>query len=543
MVDLLIYAIGAVLVAGITFLATYFWLDQRAQSRVRLAQIEADRITEEAESRRRDTVLAAKDEAIRLRGDLDRELTQRRSEIERVERRVEQKEESIDKKAQAVEQREQGVRRQEQQFAHTRETWELERNKQVQEFERSKASQLQELEQSKRQHLQEVEHARDERLKELERIAGLTKDEAKAELIAEVEYEARNLAARRLHQIERETKDEADRRAQKILATTIQRIAADYVTESTVMVVPLPNDDMKGRIIGREGRNIRALEQATGVDLIVDDTPEAVTVSGFDPVRREVARRALTKLLQDGRIHPARIEEVVTKTQMELEQIMREEGERIAYEANVPGLHPDLIKLLGRLKFRTSYGQNVLGHSLEVSIICANLASELGADVNVAKTAGLLHDIGKAVDHEVEGPHALIGADIAKRLGRSSKIVHAIAAHHNEEEPQTIEAFIVQTADAISGARPGARREMVENYIKRLEALEGVANSFDGVEKSFAIQAGREVRILVRPNSVDDLGATRLAQDVVKKIEETLEYPGQIKVTVIRETRAVDYAR
>ncbi|MGB3306543.1 MAG: ribonuclease Y [Thermomicrobiales bacterium] len=543
MVDLLIYAIGAVLVAGITFLATYFWLDQRAQSRVRLAQMEADRITEEAETRRRDTVLAAKDEAIRLRGDLDRELTQRRSEIERVERRVEQKEESIDKKAQAVEQREQGVRRQEQQFAHTRETWELERNKQVQEFERSKASQLQELEQSKRQHLQDVEHARDERLKELERIAGLTTDEAKAELIAEVEYEARNLAARRLHQIERETKDEADRRAQKILATTIQRIAADYVTESTVMVVPLPNDDMKGRIIGREGRNIRALEQATGVDLIVDDTPEAVTVSGFDPVRREVARRALTKLLQDGRIHPARIEEVVTKTQMELEQIMREEGERIAYEANVPGLHPDLIKLLGRLKFRTSYGQNVLGHSLEVSIICANLASELGADVNVAKTAGLLHDIGKAVDHEVEGPHALIGADIAKRLGRSSKIVHAIAAHHNEEEPQTIEAFIVQTADAISGARPGARREMVENYIKRLEALEGVANSFDGVEKSFAIQAGREVRILVRPNSVDDLGATRLAQDVVKKIEETLEYPGQIKVTVIRETRAVDYAR
>lgn len=543
MVDLLIYAIGAVLVAGITFLATYFWLDRRAQSRVRLAQMEADRITEEAETRRRDTVLAAKDEAIRLRGDLDRELTQRRSEIERVERRVEQKEESIDKKAQAVEQREQGVRRQEQQFAHTRETWELERNKQVQEFERSKASQLQELEQSKRQHLQDVEHARDERLKELERIAGLTTDEAKAELIAEVEYEARNLAARRLHQIERETKDEADRRAQKILATTIQRIAADYVTESTVMVVPLPNDDMKGRIIGREGRNIRALEQATGVDLIVDDTPEAVTVSGFDPVRREVARRALTKLLQDGRIHPARIEEVVTKTQMELEQIMREEGERIAYEANVPGLHPDLIKLLGRLKFRTSYGQNVLGHSLEVSIICANLASELGADVNVAKTAGLLHDIGKAVDHEVEGPHALIGADIAKRLGRSSKIVHAIAAHHNEEEPQTIEAFIVQTADAISGARPGARREMVENYIKRLEALEGVANSFDGVEKSFAIQAGREVRILVRPNSVDDLGATRLAQDVVKKIEETLEYPGQIKVTVIRETRAVDYAR
>jgi ribonuclease Y len=279
------------------------------------------------------------------------------------------------------------------------------------------------------------------------------------------------------------------------------------------------------------------------VDLIVDDTPEAVTVSGFDPVRREIARRSLTKLLQDGRIHPARIEEVVYKTQLELEEIMREEGETVAYEANVPGLHPDLIKLLGRLKFRTSYGQNVLGHSLEVSLICATLAAEMGADVNVAKTAGLLHDIGKAVDHEVEGPHALIGADIAKRLGRSSRIVHAIAAHHNEVEPQTIEAFIVQTADAISGARPGARREMVETYIKRLEALEGVANSFEGVEKSFAIQAGREVRIMVRPNAVDDSGATRLAQDVVRKIEETLEYPGQIKVTVIRETRAVEYAR
>ncbi|MGI8406673.1 MAG: ribonuclease Y, partial [Thermomicrobiales bacterium] len=547
MVDFLIYAIGAVLVAGITFLATYFWLDQRAQSRVRMAQSEADRITEDAESTRRDAALAAKDEAIRLRGDLDRELTQRRSEIERIERRVEQKEVSIDTKSQALEQREEGLRRQEQQHSRSREAWDQERTKQAQDFERSKAIQLQEFEQTKSITLQELEQAKATtlheleqakgiRLQELERVAGLTSDEAKAELVAEVEYEARNMAARRLHQIERETKDEADRRAQKILATTIQRIAADYVTESTVMVVPLPNDDMKGRIIGREGRNIRALEMATGVDLIVDDTPEAVTVSGFDPVRREVARRALTKLLQDGRIHPARIEEVVAKTQSELEQIMREEGERIAYEANVPGLHPDLIKLLGRLKFRTSYGQNVLGHSLEVSILCAGLAAELGADVNVAKTAGLLHDIGKAVDHEVEGPHALIGADIAKRLGRSSKIVHAIAAHHNEEEPQTIEAFIVQTADAISGARPGARREMVETYIKRLEALEGVANSFDGVEKSFAIQAGREVRILVRPNSVDDLGASRLAQDVVKKIEETLEYPGQIKVTVIRET-------
>ena len=519
--DVIVYLIGAVLVAGLTFFATYFWLEQRAQSRTRIAQAEADRIVEEAETSRRESTLAAKDEAIRLRGDLDRELNQRRKESERIERRIEQKEISIDQKSQVLDQREQGVRKLEQQLQLSRDAWDKERGQQ---------EQLLEQERGKQQ-------------VELERVAGLTADEARDQLVAMVELDARNMAARRVHEIERETRLDADRRSRKILATTIQRIATDYVAESSITVVPLPTDEMKGRIIGREGRNIRALELATGVDLIVDDTPEAVTVSGFDPVRREVARRALTKLLQDGRIHPARIEEVVSKTQLELEQVMREEGERIAYEANVPGLHPDLIKLLGRLKFRTSYGQNVLGHSLEVSVICANLAAELGADVNVAKTAGLLHDIGKAVDHEVEGPHALIGADIAKRLGRSSRIVHAIAAHHNEEEPQTIEAFIVQTADAISGARPGARREMVETYIKRLEALEGVANSFDGVEKSFAIQAGREVRILVQPNSIDDLGATRLAQDVVKKIEETLEYPGQIKVTVIRETRAVNDAR
>lgn len=519
--DLLIFSIEAVLVAGLTFFVTYFWLERRANSRLRQAQSEADRIVEEAESRRRDTVLAAKDEAIRLRGDLDRELTQRRTEIERIERRIETKEENIDKKVAGLENREKVVRKGEEQLAQHRESWDQERARQQ----------------------EEIDEARAKRLSELERVAGLTSEDAKNELVSEVEAEARHLAARRVHEIERETKEDADRRSRMILATSLQRIASDYVAESTVSAVPLPSDDMKGRIIGREGRNIRALEQATGVDLIVDDTPESVTVSGFDPVRREVARRSLTKLLQDGRIHPARIEEVVSKTQMELEQIMREEGERVAYEANVPGLHPDLIKLLGRLKFRTSYGQNVLAHSLEVALISANLASELGADVNVSRTAGLLHDIGKAVDHEVEGPHALIGADIAKRLGRSNKIVHAIAAHHREEEPQTVEAFIVATADAISGARPGARREMVETYIKRLEALEGVANSFEGVDKSFAIQAGREVRILVRPNTIDDLGANRLAKDVVKKIEETLEYPGQIKVTVIRETRAVDYAR
>jgi ribonuclease Y len=517
----IIIVLTALLAVGLTFFATYFYLDKRSNSRVRLAQDEADKILEEAETKRRDAAIAAKDDSIRLRAELDRELTQRRKEIERIENRIEQKEENIDRKSAANDQREQAIKLRENEVQQAREAWEQTRTRQQ----------------------QELEEARGRHLQELERIAGLSADDAKQQLVHEVENEARAMAARRLHEIESELNEEADKRSRKILATTIQRIATDYVAESTISVVPLPSDEMKGRIIGREGRNIRALEQATGVDLIVDDTPEVITVSGFDPVRREVARRALQKLLQDGRIHPARIEEVVAKVRLELDQTMREEGEKVAYEANVVGLHPDLIKLLGRLKFRTSYGQNVLHHSLEVSQIASALAAELGADVNVCKTAGLLHDIGKAVDHEVEGPHALIGGEIARRLGRSAKIVHAIAAHHGEEEPATVEAFIVATADAISGARPGARREMVETYIKRLEALEGVANSFDGVEKSFAIQAGREVRILVSPTSLDDLGATRLARDVVKKIEETLEYPGQIKVTVIRETRAVDYAR
>ncbi|MCO5219405.1 MAG: ribonuclease Y [Thermomicrobiales bacterium] len=541
--DLITVILVAVLVAGITFFVTYFMLEQRADSKMKKAQVEADRVIEEAESQQRAMKLAAQDEAIRLRAELDRELTQRRIEIERIEGRIEKKEESIDEKSRKLEQRDQAIRKGEQKLQSDHDTWETEKVRKDQQLEEHRQSVLRDIEAQRVAQMQEVEQSRQRYHEELERVAGLTAQEARDQLIADIEADARHMAQRHVHEIEQEAKEEADKRARKILATTIQRIASDYVSESTVSVVPLPNDEMKGRIIGREGRNIRALETATGVDLIVDDTPEAVTVSGFDPVRREVARRSLQKLLQDGRIHPARIEEVVAKTQAELDEIMREEGERVAYDANVPGLHPDLIKLLGRLKFRTSYGQNVLAHSLETSLISANLASELGADVNVAKTAGLLHDIGKAVDHEVEGPHALIGADIARRLGRSSKIVHAIAAHHNEEEPQTIEAFIVQTADAISGARPGARREMVETYIKRLEALEGVANSFEGVEKSFAIQAGREVRILVQPNAVNDAGATRLAQDVVKKIEETLEYPGQIKVTVIRETRAVDYAR
>jgi ribonuclease Y len=504
-------ALGSLVVGGVVAaLLTKFYLQSRANSVVGRAELDAQRITEEADAKRRETVLEAKDEAIRLRNEMDREVTNRRRELERIERRLEQKEEQFDRKTEQVERRDRTLQRREKELDQREEA---------------------------------LKGAKQEQDEELQRIAMLTTDQAREILLGQVELDMRDLLGRRVHELEQEAKAEADRRARKILATTIQRIASDYVAESTVSVVPLPSDDMKGRIIGREGRNIRALEQATGCDLIVDDTPEAVTLSGFDPVRREVARRALLKLIQDGRIHPARIEEIVNKTRLELDQVMREEGEKVAYEANVQGLHPDLIKLLGRLKFRTSYGQNVLAHSLEVSMVAAALAAELGADVNVAKTAGLLHDIGKAVDHEVDGPHALIGADIARRLGRSARIVHAIAAHHNEEEPQTVEAFIVATADAISGARPGARREMVETYIKRLEALEAVANSFEGVEKCFAIQAGREVRIMVSPDKIDDLAAAKLARDIVKRIEENLEYPGQIKVTVIRETRAVDYAR
>lgn len=506
----LIALASAVLGGAIAALLTRAHLQSSASSMVGKANLEAQRITEEAEAQRREAVLEAKDEAIRIRNEMDREVANRRRDTERMERRIEQKEEQFDRKTEQVDRRDRNLERREK-----------------------------ELDQREG----ELKTFQDRQEEELQRVAMMTTDQAREVLLRQTEDDMRDILNRRVHELEQEAKAEADRRSRKILATTIQRIASDYIAESTVSVVPLPSDDMKGRIIGREGRNIRALEQATGCDLIVDDTPEAVTLSGFDPVRREIARRALLKLIQDGRIHPARIEEVVNKTRLDLEQVMREEGEKVAYEANVQGLHPDLIKLLGRLKYRTSYGQNVLAHSLEVSLVAGALAAELGADVNVSKTAGLLHDIGKAVDHEVDGPHALIGADIARRLGRSARIVHAIAAHHGEEEPQTVEAFIVATADGISGARPGARREMVETYIKRLEALEAVANSFDGVEKCFAIQAGREVRIMVQPEKVDDLAAAKLARDIVKKIEENLEYPGQIKVTVIRETRAVDYAR
>jgi ribonucrease Y len=507
---ILFLIIDFVVGAGIAALVVYWALRRRFEARVASERVNTAALLDDARKQQKEIVLEARDEALRIRRSGEEEVREARAEVLRQERRLQQKEESLDRKLEEYDRRERRLQRREAE------------NDQIR---------------------QDVETLKAEQARELERVAALTGEEAKAILLAQVEVEIRDIASRRVREIEQETREEADRRAHEILAIAVQRCAPDYVAENLMTVVPLPNDEMKGRIIGREGRNIRALEQATGCDLIVDDTPEAVTLSGFDPVRREIARRALLKLIQDGRIHPARIEEIVAKAKAEVEQVIREEGERAAYEANVQGLHPDLYRLLGRLKYRTSYGQNVLQHSIECAFISATIAAEIGADVKIAKTAALLHDIGKAVDHEVEGPHALIGADIARRLGHSPKVVHAIAAHHNEEEPQTVEAFIVMVADSISGGRPGARRETVEQYIKRLESLEGVANSFDGVERSFAIQAGREVRIMVKPNSVDDLGAARLARDVSKKIEESLEYPGQIKVTVIRETRAIEFAR
>jgi ribonuclease Y len=377
----------------------------------------------------------------------------------------------------------------------------------------------------------------------LERVSEMSREEAKAQLLEAVRAEAENDAVRIARAIERKARDEAEEKARDVVVTAIQRVMADHTAEMTVTVVPLPSDEMKGRIIGREGRNIRALEQATGIDLIIDDTPESVVLSGFDPVRREVARLALTKLIQDGRIHPGRIEEVVTKARAEVDIVIRQSGETAAYEAGVPGLPPEIIKLLGRLKFRTSYGQNVLQHVIETSRLAAIIAAETGADIQIAKMGGLLHDIGKAVDHEVEGPHAAIGGQIAQRNNLPMKVINAIAAHHQEVEYACVEAPIVQIADAISASRPGARGESMDAYVKRLEDLQAIANSFEGVEKSFAVQAGREVRILVRPEAIDDLASMRLARDIVRKIEESLTYPGQIKVTVIRETRAVEYAK
>jgi ribonuclease Y len=465
----------------------------------------------ELQEQQQQALREAREESARFRTTIEKEHAERRAELQRQERRFQQKEETHERKLEQLEQRERKLLNKERQLDQQRE---------------------------------ELEALKSHQVQELERIARLTEEQAKDLLLSRIEQYVRNEAARLVRMIEEQAREEAEARAREIITLAIQRCASDQVAEAVVSVVPLPNDEMKGRIIGREGRNIRALEAATGVDLIIDDTPEAVILSGFDPVRREIARLALTRLILDGRIHPARIEEVVAKARQEVETIVREAGERAALEANVHGLQPELLKILGRLHFRTSYGQNVLAHSVEVSILAATMAHEVGADVNVCKTAALLHDMGKAIDQEVEGPHAIIGGEIAKRFGKSPKIVHAMVAHHaSETEPQSLEAAIVQAADAISAARPGARRETIDLYIKRLEALEQIANSFTGVEKSFAIQAGREVRIIVKPEEIDEYSASLLASEIAHKIEESLDYPGQIKVCVVRETRSVDYAR
>ena len=492
--------------AVLGFLARGVWSSQS----IKQAAEKAALIVERARTQQKDLILEAKDEKLRLQHEAEEEARAKRQELSGLERRLLQRDEQIDQRADMLEQRDRKLVEREREIDRTRE---------------------------------ELAKAHLEHVAALERVSNLSAADAKALILEAVREEAEHDAVRITRMIERQARDEAGEKAREVIVTAMQRIAADQTAEHTVSVIHLPSDEMKGRIIGREGRNIRALEQATGVDLIIDDTPETVVISGFDPVRREVARLALTKLIQDGRIHPGRIEEVVAKARAEVDLVIRQAGEQAAYDAGVPGLPPEMIKLLGRLKFRTSYGQNVLNHVVETSRLAAIIAAEVGADVQIAKMGGLLHDLGKAVDHEVEGPHAAIGAAIAQRHNLSMRVVNCIAAHHQEVEYACVEAPIVQVADAISASRPGARGESMDTYVKRLEDLQAIAGSFAGVERTFAVQAGREVRILVRPEEIDDLTATRLARDIVRKIEETLTYPGQIKVTVIRETRAVEYAK
>jgi len=511
---IILCAAGFVVGALVFFFIGSAWRKKFAEKEIGSAEEEAKRIINDAiksgESKKREMLLEAKEEIHKARTEADRENKERRADLQKQERRLQQKEESLDKKLDNHEKKEEELAK--------------------------KVAAVQ-------QQQEEVATIKRSQLEMLEKISGLSQEDAKAQLLQSVESEIRHETAMKIKDIEDEMKEEADRYAREIISTAIQRCAADHAAEATVSVVPLPNDEMKGRIIGREGRNIRTLETITGVDLIIDDTPEAITVSSFDPVRREIARLALEKLIIDGRIHPTRIEDMVEKARREVDQTIKQEGERATFSTGVHGLHPEIIKLLGRQKYRTSYGQNVLNHSMEVAHVAGLLAAELGVDVTLAKRAGLLHDLGKSVDHEMEGSHVQLGVELAKKYKESPAVIHAIEAHHGDVEAKTVIACLVQAADAISAARPGARRENVENYIRRLQQLEELTASFKGVEKAFAIQAGREVRVMVKPEDVSEDNMILLARDIARKIESELEYPGQIKVNLIRETKAVDYAK
>ncbi len=514
---MIIYAIAAFVIG---FAIAFFVKGRLEAQKIKDADLEADRITVDAK-RRAETLLKeanleAKDRLFKMKSEFDSETKETKKGLKKAEKRLDQKEENIDRKSEQIDHKEHEMNRKEKKL-----------NKRKEEISKSEAKYNELLEQQKIQ---------------LEKISTLTAEQAKDLLIRAMENEARHEGAKLIKRIENEAKEEADKKAKKIIATAIQRYAGDFVAERTVSVVQLPSDEMKGRIIGREGRNIRALEAATGIDLIIDDTPEAVILSGFNPVRREVARLSLMKLISDGRIHPARIEDVVKKVGDEVDQVIKEAGEQASFDLGVHGIHGELVKYLGRLKYRTSYAQNVLQHSVEVGVLCGIMAAELGLKEKLARRMGLLHDIGKGIDHEVEGPHAVIGSKLAKKFGESPKVVHAIAAHHEDVQPNTVYALLVQAADGLSGARPGARKELLENYVKRLEDLENISNSFNGVANSYAIQAGREIRVIVESDIISDEDSILLSRDIARKIEESLTFPGQIRVTVIRETRSVEYA-
>lgn len=511
----IIINIAVFLIAAVIFTFVGMYMRKKiAESKMQSAENEAKKIIDmakiEAENKKKEEIFKAKEEIMNARKDLDQEIRERRGEVQQQERRIIQKEENLERKMDLAEKKEKEL---------------VEKNDQLE---------------ARRNELEEVMN---KQLSELQRISGLSSEEAKKQLLSELEKTITAEKAALIREMEAKTKENADKSAKEILGYAIQKCAADHTSETTVSIVALPNDEMKGRIIGREGRNIKTLETLTGIDLIIDDTPEAVVISGFDPLRREVAKLALEKLIDDGRIHPAKIEEMVEKAKEEIEATIKEEGERAVLETGVVGLHPDLVRLIGKLKYRTSYGQNVLNHSIEVSNLARIMADELGLDAKLARRAGLLHDIGKALDHDMEGTHVEIGVDILKKYKENENVINAVEAHHGDVEPKTIEAVLVQAADAISASRPGARRETLETYIKRLESLEKIADSFEGVEKSFAIQAGREIRIIVKPEKISDDEMVLMARDVAKKVEDEMEYPGQIKVNVVRETRVVEYAK